>query len=169
MSRPSSRSRLVKAVAIVGLLMVAAPASNLLGRALSGSSDARTVDGGLNAAGLVAGDDPFTSLERLEELAGSATVALPRYFEEEIGLPERACEVRVSSNGSIISYVVEDAVESVHQLVSKHMIDAGWSEVDLGAVQGSTYLKESGSCRWSLATFTEVGSATSVVFRCVVT
>lgn len=160
--------RFVKAVVIVGAIVVAVPASNLLSDEFSGNTGANNFDNGLNAAGLVAGFDPLASLDRLEELANAAPSALPRYFEEEIGLPAGAFDVRVSSDGSIVGCVVDGEAENAHRLVSQRMIASGWSEVDLGAAQGSTYLKNSESCRWVLTTLTQVGSATSIVFRCVV-
>lgn len=168
MSKPSNCPRIVKAAVVVCLLVAVAPLSKLLCGVFSCDSTARLVDGGIDAAELVAGIDPFASLGRLEKLAGLQPSVLPRYFEEEVGLPEGAREIRVNSDGSIVGYVVQDKAESVHQLVSRHMASFGWSEVELGAAKGSTYLKESGSCRWGMATFTQVGPATSVVFRCVV-
>ena len=168
MSRFAKWPRLAKAIAIVGALVVAAPASGLLDDAFSGNTDANSVDAGLDATEVVVGFDPLVSLDRLEVLANAEPSALPRYFDEEIGLLPGALDVRVNSDGSIVGYVVDNAAENAHQLVSQHMEAAGWSEVNLGAVQGSTYLKDSGLCRWALATFTQVGSVTSVVYRCVV-
>ena len=168
MNKLSKWHRHIKAAIIVSLLVGIVPASGLIGGASSRDSVVRNVDDGIDAAGLVAGFNHLESLERLEELTDVVPTALPRYFDEEIGLPAGAFDARVNSDGLIVGYVVDDVAESAHQLVSQHMVASGWSEVGLGAVQGSTYLKSSGSCKWALATFTQVGSTTSVVFRCVV-
>ena len=168
MSALAKWPRFVKAAAIVGAIVIAVPISSLFNGALFESTDASHVDRGIDAAGLVAGLDPRASLERLEEFANAVPSALPHYFEEEIGLPAGASDVRVSSDGSIVGCVIDGEVEKAHQLVSQRMVASGWSEVDLGAVRGSTYMKSTGSCRWALTTLTQVGSATSIVYRCVV-
>lgn len=168
MSKLFKWHRPVKAMIIAGLLVAVAPASSLVDGAIVRNSSVRNGDEGLDAARLVAGFDPLASLVRLERLADAASSTLPRYFDEEIKLPAEASDARASADGSIVGYVVDGVVENVHQLVSRHMASLGWSEVDLGAVQGSTYVKSAGSCKWALATFTQVGSTTSVVFRCVV-
>lgn len=156
-------SRLAKAIAIVAALVLVAPVSQW---AFGGTSDASVVpqaSAGLDAASLLEGGDPEAVLTRLEETAAIEQEA-PQWFQRELALPSEARDVRTS--GSVVSYIVEGESGQALEKVKALMAAKGWTCVPLGQAEGATFLKETGSCTWALATCTQVGSATNVVFRC---
>ena len=159
--------RQLKAVVVLGVLFAGIAASGLIERSFLGGEKISRAEG-IDVATLVVGVDPMASLDRLESLADSETVALPHYFEEEVGLPDGSHDARVSCDGVVVGYVLDELPIDARRAVCAHMTAHGWSSIDLGVNQGVTFMKSAGSCTWGLATFTQVGGATSVVFRCVV-
>lgn len=166
MSLSVSTRRRVRAIALVAGLLVAIPASGLVVDSGYGVARAQASDG-LRASSVIDGLDPYGSLERIEQVAAGAEASLPPYFEEEIGLVEGARDLRADSSGLVVGYVLDMPCDQAAKAVSAHMEEAGWSEVELGGVSGATFVKEGGSCTWTLVTCTQAGSATSVVYRSV--
>ena len=159
---------MVKAFALVVGLICLVPASGLaMGGGLREPSSPSSA-GGIKAAEIIGGLNAFAALDRLEEAGGSATGELPGYFEREIGVLESARDVRVSGDGRIVSYIMDCPVAQALSFVGKQMASKGWTEVSLGSVSGATFVKKGGDCQWALVSCTQVGSATSVVYRCAV-
>lgn len=158
-------SRLAKAIAIVIALVLLAPVSDLLLRKGDPVEADSSPAVGLDAATLIKGGDPEKVLARLEEAAGLSD-EVPFWFQRELGLPDDARDVR--AGGTTVSYVVDGECGWVFDRVKDAMAKAGWTCVPLGHMEGATFLKKNGACTWALATCTQVGSATSVVFRCKV-
>lgn len=160
--------RLTWAVAIVVALVAAAPITGIAFGSLSGSHVQAIADGGIRAADIVEEGDAGKTLSRIEELAEASRAQLPAYFEEEIGLLDGARDVRADETGRVVGFLVDKSSRDAFDCVRENMVRAGWSEVSLGGAEGSTFVKEGGSCAWALVTCTQVGQVTAVVYRCVV-
>lgn len=156
-------SRLAKAVAIVVAIVIVAPVSNWVARAVDVVESEPQAAVGLDAAALLEGGDPDRVLARLEE-AAACEDAVPMWFQRELGLPAEARDVRAS--GTTVSYVVDAESAWAFERVKALLAARGWTCVPLGGIEGATFLKEAGACTWALVTCTQVGSATNVVFRC---
>ena len=171
------RTRRMRAVAIVAALVLAAPAVDAVLRAAPPpGGDARgSPVAGLDANALAGAGGPEAFLDRLEALAdagaqtsGAANGAsVPGAFAREIGFLDGARDVRVSEGGAVVGYLVEGDAEEVLERLNCNMEALGWTCVPLGEQWGSTYVKGGGACTWALASCTQVGTATSVVVRCV--
>ena len=163
--------RLLKAVAVTLALVVAAPGADAVVRFVVGPQTAVAANGEnalIDSSSLLDAGDAFASLDRIERIAATDDVVVPREFTCEIGLLPDAHDVRVSVGGGVVGYVVDDECENVLTRLGEHMESRGWTEVSLGGVSGATFVKKDGSCRWALATCMQAGGATSVVVRCVV-
>ena len=176
MNNQVSRRRLAKALAITMALVFCVPAVEALADAGSvpesepGSSVAafegpRRV--GIDAQALIGQGDAYAFLTRLEEASLPNEPVLPQAFMLEVDLPRRYRDLRATEDGTVIGCVVDAPINVVEQDVRSRMSAKGWSEVSLGAVEGSTYIKSGGICTWVLVTYTQVGDATNVVYRCV--
>ena len=159
--------RLACACAIVLAAISAIPLGGMLTGQPAAAAQTPAASGGLRASDIVNEPDPLQALGKLERAAESAPCRLPSYFEQEIGLPAGARDVRVNGDGSVVGYVMDESPPTAFKRLCSHMEDAGWTEVPLGSVLGATFVKEEGSCTWALASCVEVGCSTSVVFRCV--
>ena len=106
-------------------------------------------------------------LDGVEERLANSIGAVPEAFEREIGLLPNARDVRVSDDGQVVGYVVEGAERVVAADVEALLLGKGWAALPLEGVSGATFVKNSGSLRWALATCTQVSSAVSVVTRCL--
>ena len=158
--------RLACACAIVLAAISAVPLSGMLA-SQPAAAQAPATSGGLRASDIVNEPDPLQALDKLELAAESAPCRLPLYFEQEIGLPIGARDVRVNGDGSVVGYVMDESPPTAFNRIRSQMEDAGWTEVPLGSILGATFVKAGGSCTWALASCVEVGCSTSVVFRCV--
>lgn len=168
MSAGVYNKRLVAAVAIVLGLVAAVPITGSVFEGASGSPVQAAADEGIRATEIVKAVGADAALSRMEELAASGKAQLPVYFEREIGLPDGARDTRVDSTGRVVGFLVDGPSHEVFVRMRESMARAGWSEVSLGETEGATFVKEGGLCSWALVTCTQVGSATSVVYRCVV-
>ena len=162
------RKRLAMAVAIVVVLAAVVPITGLAVEGASEPLSQAATNGGIRAADVVNGVDAQEMLSRIEALAQSGQGQLPAYFEKEIGLLEGARDARANDTGRVVGYLVDDTSCETLDRIRENMGQAGWSEVSLGQAEGATFMKEDGRCPWALVTCTQVGSATAVVFRCLV-
>lgn len=176
MNNQVSRRRLAKALAITMTLVFCVPAVEALADAGSTQgadfgSGVAAFEGsryeGISARTLIGQGDAFSFLARLEEATSSNEPVLPQAFELEVDLPRRYRDLRATDDGRVIGCVVDAPVSAVEQDIRSRMPAKGWSEVPLGSVEGSTYVKSGGRCSWVLVTYTQVGDATNVVYRCV--
>jgi len=171
-ARELDRYRLLKAAAIVLALVVAAPGVDAVARFAAGSPQAEASTGaapGLNSNTLLDVNDAFGSLERIESVAApsQADGDVPGAFAREIGFPSGARDLRVSASGEVVGYVVPGNCEDVLAQEVERMGSLGWTSVSLNGVQGSTFVKASGDCRWALVSCVQTGVDTSVVVRSV--
>lgn len=159
--------RLAKAVSIVAALVLLVPVVDSLGAFGDGEVAIASSSGGIDAQTIIGDADPLGFVERVGGAADASGTMPPAAFIEEVGLLPGCRDVRVNATGAIVSYIVDAPADSVAAELGVRMAERGWNEVALGAVEGSTYVKDEGSCVWALATCIQVGSSTSVVFRCV--
>lgn len=160
------RYRALKATALVLAIVLMAPGMQVLFD-LAGEPRAPTAAyGALDSSSLVRGDDPFATLDRIEELASSGDAQPPGSFAAEVGFLPGARDVRVDETGSVVGYVVDGEAAGTAVALTRHMEARGWSAVSLGDVEGATFVKPDGACTWVLATCTQAGRYTSVVMRC---
>ena len=159
--------RLACACAIVLAAISAIPLGGMLTGQPAAAAQTPAASGGLRASDIVNEPDPLQALCKLELAAESTPCRLPSYFEQEIGLPVGARDVRVNGDGSVVGYVMDKSPPTAFEQLCSHMEDAGWTEVPLGNILGATFVKEGGACTWALASCVEIGCSTSVVFRCV--
>lgn len=158
-----ANKRAMAAFVIVAALVFAAPALDAaLGAVgvVDAASDNRAI---IDSSLLAEGSDPEGALSRIESAVAN-TSDVPTWFQEEVGMPSGARDVRV--DGSVVGYVVDEDEEQALENLSVRMEAKGWTRVPLGGVTGATFLRESGAFTWMLVTCTQVGSATSVVARC---
>lgn len=159
--------RLAIACAVVAALVLVAPVSGVVLKGEAEASSRASVDGGIRVSDIVGAGDMQEALKKLEELAAATERPLPVFFQEEIGLMKGAHDVRSNEGGSVVGYLVDGSEDGIFASLRAHMLQRGWSEVSLGSSGGATFVKEDGACTWALVTCTQVGQATSVVFRCV--
>ena len=155
--------RFAKALIIVGILVCAAPIVELIVQSAGGGSQPEP----FVARGFEVDDvaDPFTTLSRIEQKASSHQGQMPVEVIEEMGVLPGAFESKVDAENDIVGYVVAGDAETISGEVDRMMVDRGWAGVDLGMLDGATYMKDEGALRWALVTCTQVGSKTSVVVR----
>ena len=160
------KGRIAKAVAVVIALLAFVPASGLVVERLDDAACSPSDAPGFNAAQVIGGRDPLGMLERLEEMDEATGVDLPASFDGEVGLVDGARDVRVGEGGCVVGCVLDCDAPQAFRRVDEHMRAKGWAQVSLGGVEGATYVKQGGDLRWTLVTCTQVGAATSMVFRC---
>ena len=160
--------RLLKAVAIAVVLVAAVPITGIAFGGMQSPPAQAMADEGIRAASIVDGGDVDETLNRIEKLAKDGQAQLPVYFEEEIGLFDGARDVRADDTGRVVGFLVDSSSHEAFSCVRENMMKTGWSEISLGDAEGATFVKEDGACTWALVTCTQVGSATAVVYRCVV-
>ena len=167
---PGAR-RLLKAIAIVVALVVAAPFIDSVAKVASPQLDTAAQSAfseGLDARAIIGAKGADEALEQIERAGEPAGRAVPRVFSDEIGMLPGARDVRVNEDGSVIGYLVEEDARTVFDAVSAAMEARGWSSVALGEEGAATFVKSGGHCTWALVTCTQTGAATSVVVRSVV-
>ena len=178
MTQDISRARLAKAVAATALLVISVPAIGALSElgagecspdayGATGAEEASLAQAGIDARTLIGRGDALGFLSRLEEASTIEEAAVPEAFEEEVGLPVKYRDLRVSESGTVIGFVVDASAEAAASDVRSRMAKGGWSEVPLGSIEGATFVKAGGKCSWTLVTCTQAGPATNVVYRCV--
>lgn len=174
--------RPLKAAAIVLALVLVAPGVDAVMRFAAEPEREAVAAEGLDAGALIGPGDPFTTLAALEAVADAGggagggytdggedgTAVPPAAFMEEIGLPVGARDVRTQGDGTLVGYVVDADRDVVADDLAALMKARGWTRVSLGEEGAATYVKSKGRCTWALATCTQVGDATSVVVRSVV-
>lgn len=156
--------RLVLAIAIV-MMIVFCPAA--IGLVLPEQTTKESVQA--HSAFSFAQDarTPDAALDEIEaRLDGIASTA-PVQFAEEVGLPTNARNVRVSDDGMVVGFSVDGESNEVIASIGEIMKAKGWVAVDLGGIDGKTYLKNEGLYAQVVMTATQVGDSTSVVMRCV--
>lgn len=160
------RGRLFAALLIAAALVLSVPVADALigwcretGQAASGQPIV-----GLGKPG--AAGDPLAVLDGIEVDIDATGAPVPDYFAEEVGLPEAYRDVRVDGTGRIVGCVVDGRADEVIAGIVGHMEDRGWTAVPLGQAEGATFVKAGGACTWVLATCTQIGDSTSVVYRC---
>lgn len=112
------------------------------------------------------GGDWESALANVESKLDAMSASAPEDFREEIGVPPNAHDLRVSGDGSVVGYALDGEASAASQLIESNMKTKGWSMVELGGIEGATYLKETGRFRWALVTATQIGDTTSIVVRC---
>ena len=160
------RVRMAKALAIVVGFVLCVPTIDALG-ILDEEAAAQPANVGLDARAIIGDGNMDGFIERVQKVVTPASADLPSAFAREVGLPFGYRDLRVDSSGTIVSCVMDSMPDAAADVVGKRMAEAGWREVTLGSVEGATYVKDSGSCAWVLVTCTQVGDATTVVYRCV--
>lgn len=157
--------RACAAAAICAALVATVPISDAISRQLFMPEDTKaSLQWGLDARA-ISSLDALESLDRIERIAAERSDALPMVFSQEAGLPSGAHDVRVSDGGNVVGCLVEASEDEAMAVVGEEMCAKSWTEVPLGGVNGATYIKDKGSCRWVLVTCTQVNEETSVVYR----
>ena len=155
--------RFARALIIVGILVCAVPVSELVLQSTEGSNKSEPlVIQGLEMEGAA---DPFAALSKIEQKASSHQGRMPAELVEEMGILPGASELKVDAGNDVVGYVVAGDAETISREVDWMMAERGWAGVDLGLLDGATYMKDEGGFRWALVTCTQVGSKTSVVVR----
>lgn len=158
--------RPIKAAAIVLAIVLVAPGASVVGSFVKSAIVQDDGPMGIDSAYIVSAPDAYAAVGRIEELVASDGYELPEAFADEVGCLPGARDVRVSGEGTVVGYVVDDDARSVCDRLTAQMEAAGWSAVPLAGEVGATYVKEDGRYTWVLATCTQAGEATSVVMRC---
>ena len=158
------RRRLVLAIAIVAVI-VFSPAA--IGFVLP----EQTMEEGVQARfAFSLGQDastPDVALDEIETQLDRTASAIPEQFAEEAGLPSDARDVRVSDDGMVVGFSVDGEPDKAIASIDEIMKTKGWVAVDLGGIDGKTYLKNEGPYTQVVMTATQVGGSTSAVMRCV--
>lgn len=164
---PVMRIRMLRAIALVIVMLVAIPVVDAVSRVVSAADDDYGGEG-LSIGLLTGADDAYAALDQIEESVGSAgSSTVSPEFADEIGLLPDARDVRSSDEGLVVGYVVPGRSGEAIAKITENMESGGWTSVPLGQVDGATFLKSGGSFTWAIVTCTEVGSSTSVVVRCM--
>ena len=164
-----SGARSLKAVAIVIALVLAVPCCNAVVNAVRPKAEGAASTAGLDAQAIVGSGDPNAALDMIEAVAEADSAAVPEGFDDEIGIPPGARDIRANGDGSVVGYLVDGASEGVFDQLSAQMTLRGWTAVSFGEEGTATFVKDGGRYSWALATCTQSGSATSVVIRSVAT
>ena len=160
-------ARPVKAALIVVAIVLVVPGFDAVLKAGDALAHARESPVGIDAAEVVGFGDPDRALERIESFAQVGETSLPEGFADEIGVLPGARDLRVCGD-DVVGYVVDASVGEVYGLLRARMDALGWTMVPEGQEHAATFVKDDGRCTWALVTCEEVGSATSVVIRCVI-
>lgn len=168
MSSGVCNKRLAMAVVIVVALVVSVPVSGSVFKYMPSSPAQAVADGGIRAASIVDEGNVDEALGKMEKLVEADQAQLPIFFEGEIGLLDGARDVRVDDAGRVIGFLVDRPSSETFARIRENMARTGWSEISLGEAEGATFMKAEGMCTWTLVTCTQVGSATAVVYRCMV-
>ena len=110
---------------------------------------------------------PDAALDEIEARLDGVASTAPVQFAEEAGLPSGARNVRVSDDGMVLGFSVDGEPDEAIASIDEIMKAKGWVAVDLGGIDGKTYLKNEGLYAQVVMTATQVGGSTSVVMRCV--
>ena len=158
--------RLATALVVVAALIAAVPVSG----ALVGESRIADTAGpssvGIRAQALSQAGDIDGLVSQLEETArADGKASVPAWFQREIGFLPGARDVR-ADGASVVGYLVDVTCDDALAALNAHMKALGWTAIPLGDIAGATFMKQSGACTWALATCTQVGASTSIVFRC---
>lgn len=157
--------RLMRAIALVALVVFAAPIASGLHNAAEAASESETAQAQIDARSIIGNGNPDEMLTEIEKAASVDQGQVDELFRAEIGLLPGARDIRTTADGSVVGYLVDNDAARVLDELNTFMEGNGWSAVPLGSVEGMTFIKEEGGCTWALATCTSVGNATSVVFR----
>ncbi|MGI6590651.1 MAG: hypothetical protein ACOX1O_03395 [Eggerthellaceae bacterium] len=98
-----------------------------------------------------------------EGISLGRTDQLPDGFEQELFSAEGFSEVRVDDAGQIVGLMGTGTAEDVFDECRSQMERNGWTYVDSGQATRATFLKSSGSYRWSCLDCTQVGSQVAIV------
>ena len=162
------KARLKKAIAILMAFALLIPLGKLLVELGTPLAVAQAPSPGLSASELLgSGRDARAVLERAEQLVSTNNSELPEAFKNEIGLPGGYRDLRAENAGLVVGCTVDAGPRETLSSIRLQMLGRGWREVPLGEIAGSTFVKNFGACRWTLVTCTQIGAATSVVYRCV--
>lgn len=105
-------------------------------------------------------------IDQLDEKSGASTVdgdAIVRAGNGELAVPLDAHELRATSDGAVVGYVLSADASTAFSRADAAMRQAGWTGYALGGIAGATYRKADGALHWALLSCTQVGDATSVV------
>ena len=119
---------------------------------------------GLDASSIEWGGNPYAALDQLEELA--STEAQPSdVFVREAGFPSGAREQHADMSGMVVGCTLDSPEDVALAAVCDALATKGWACVPLQGMSGATFVKREGELRWMLITCTQIGEATSVVYR----
>ena len=107
------------------------------------------------------------TLDEVEDLLDGIASTVPMRFAEEAGLPSGARDVRVSDDGTVVGFAVDSEPDEAIASINEIMETKGWTAIDLGGIDGETYVKNEGPYAQVVMTATQVGGSTSVVMRCM--
>ena len=75
--------------------------------------------------------------------------------------------MRVSDDGMVVGFAIDGEPDEAIASIDEIMETKGWTAVDLGGIDGKTYVKNEGLYTQVVMTTTQVGGSTSVVMRCM--
>ena len=110
---------------------------------------------------------PDAALDEIEARLDGVASTVPVQFAEEAGLPSDARDVRVSDDGTVVGFAVDSEPDEAIASINEIMETKGWTAIDLGGIDGETYVKNEGPYAQVVMTATQVGGSTSVVMRCM--
>ncbi len=110
---------------------------------------------------------PDAALDEIEARLDGVASTAPVQFVEEVSLPSNARDVRVSDDGMVVGFSVDGEPDEAIATIDEIMEAKGWTAVDLGGIDGKTYVKNEGLYAQVVMTATQVGGSTSIVMRCV--
>ena len=158
------RRRLVLAIAIVAVIVFSPAAIGLV-------LPEQTMEEGVEARSAFSfGRDastPDVALDEIEARLDGAVSIVPAQFAEEAGLPPDVRDVRVSDDGMVIGFAIDGETDEAVASVDEFMETKGWTAIDLGGIDGKTYVKNEGPYSQVVMTATQVGGSTSIVMRCM--
>lgn len=164
----ASYRRSAKAVVIVALLIGLVPGVEAVRSLVAEPIGGERAALGIRTESLTFGVDPIEAIDAVGRAAEVGDRDLPELLADEVVVLDGARDVRIDDSESVVGYVVDGVEAHVLERLASRMEDQGWTSVPMGEVCGSTFVKQGGRCTWVLATCTQVGSAVSVVMRCVI-
>lgn len=161
-------ARLLRASSMVGICAFAFPAVCMAIEQgspadMGALGDLPSAPIGLDASSIEWGD-PYAALDQLEECA-SVEAQPPDAFMREAGFPSGAREQHADTSGMVVGCTLDSPEDVSFAAVCDVLAAKGWACVPLQGMSGATFVKRGGGLRWMLVTCTQVGEATSVVYR----
>ena len=105
-----------------------------------------------------------TSARFTQELLGT-NEEVPAWFCEELFSTKDYADVKVSNEGALVGFTMEESPHVAFALLSAKLEQAGWSLIESGISGSGSFSKNKGECRWAWVSCTNVANSSSVVVQ----